>query len=136
MNLKRYLAFVEDVLYARKDITIQSLLIEEIEPEAAAIVEGRLRYWDGSLFKFVEHLVRHSAVLTKTRYAYHYQDDEDMLVFRYDNVAHHSEVATHPHHKHVRIGVSANYLVTSALPPSFADVLREIDELLYRTQNE
>lgn len=57
MNLKRYLAFVQDHLYSRQDITIEELFIEEIEPEAAAIVEGRLRYWDGSLtLKFVEQL--------------------------------------------------------------------------------
>jgi hypothetical protein len=132
MNLKRYLAFVEDIVYARKDVSVESFLVEEIEPEATAIVEGRLRYWDGSLFKFIEHLVVYGAVLTKTRYAYHYQDGEDMLVFRYDNVAHHPEVATHPHHKHVRIGASANYVVVSASPPSFADVLHEIDAMMYR----
>ena len=61
MNLKRYLAFVQDHLYSRQDITIEELFIEEIEPEVAAIVEGRLRYWDGSMLKFVEQLVLRGA---------------------------------------------------------------------------
>lgn len=57
MNLKRYLAFVQDLLYARRDVTLEDIFIEETEPEYAGIIEGRLRYWDGSLFKFVEQLV-------------------------------------------------------------------------------
>lgn len=136
MNLKRTLAFVQDLLYTRQDISIEDLVVEEIEPEVAAIVEGRLRYWDGSLLKFVEHLMLRGAVLTKTRYAYHYQDGDGMLVFRYDNVAHHPEVVTHPHHKHVRIGASASHDVVAAAPPALADVLREIDAFLYAAQAE
>ncbi len=29
-------------------------------------------------------------------------DSADKMVFRYDNAPHHPEVATHPHHKHIR----------------------------------
>lgn len=135
MNLKRYLAFVQETLYARADLTIEDLFIEEIEPEQAGIVEGRLRYWDGSLFRFVEHLIVRGAVLAKTGYAYHYQDSDGVLVFRYDNVAHHPEVATHPHHKHVRTSGSPSHAVVAALPPSLPDVLREIDQTIYRSRD-
>ena len=127
MNLKRHLAFVQDLLYSRRDITLEELLIEETEPEQAGIIEGRLRYWDGSLFKFVEQLAVRGAGLTKTRYAYHYQDGDGVLVFRYDNVAHYPEIATYPHHKHVRVGAGDSNAVIAALPPSLAEVLREID---------
>ena len=131
MNLKRYLAFVQDLLYSRQDITIEELFIEEIEPEVAAIVEGRLRYWDGSMLKFVEQLVLRGAVLTKPRYAYHYQDGDGALVLRYDNVAHHPEIATHPHHKHVQTGTRHGQTVIAASPPSLPEVLQEIERHLY-----
>lgn len=134
MNLKRHLAFVQDLLSSRKDLTLEELLIEETEPEHVGIVEGRLRYWDGSLFKFVEQLAVRGAVLTKTRYAYHYQDGNGVLVFRYDNVAHYPDLATFPHHKHIRVNAGAMYTVIPALPPSLVDVLREIDGYLYDTQ--
>jgi hypothetical protein len=44
MNLKRYLAFVHDLLNSRRDITLEDLFIEETEPEHTGIIEGRLRY--------------------------------------------------------------------------------------------
>jgi len=39
--------------------------------------------------------------LRKIDYAYHYQDSDGKLVFRYDNTPHHADVTTFPHHKHV-----------------------------------
>ena len=88
MNLKRYLAFAQDLLYSRRDLTVEDLFIEESDPEQAGLVEARLRYWDHSLLKIVEQLESRGAVLTKVRYAYHYQDGNGDLVFRYDNVVH------------------------------------------------
>ena len=64
-------------------------------------------------------------VIVKTRYAYHYQDKDDELIFRYDNVPHHPEVKTHPHHKHV-----GNKILPTQ-PPDLSEVLREIDEMIY-----
>ncbi len=135
MTLKRHLAFVQDLLYSRQDITIEDIFIEEIEPEQAGIIEGRLRFWDVSLLKFVERVLMYGAVLTKTRYAYHYQDGDNVLVFRYDNVAHHPEIATHPHHKHLRGDANRGDPVVAASPPSLSDVLREIDEILYELKS-
>lgn len=131
MNLKRYLAFVQNLLYSRRDLTVEDLFIEEIEPEQTGLIEARLRYWDDSLLKIVEQLAVQGAVLTKTRYVYHYQNNHDDLVFRYDNVAHHPEIATHPHHKHVRAGTSQDQAVVAAIPPSLPDVLAEVDLFLY-----
>ena len=35
------------------------------------------------------------------KYAYHLQNSGGQLIFRYDNRAHHPEVETFPHHKHL-----------------------------------
>jgi hypothetical protein len=75
--------------------------------------------------EFTETLTEQGVVLIKTDYAYHYQDAEDTLIFRYDNAPHHPEVATHPHHKHASTGVEAASL------PHLNDVLHEIDQHLY-----
>lgn len=130
MSLKRYLAFVQDILYSRKDLVVQNLFVQEIQPEQTAIVEARLHCWDGSVLSFVEHLVLRGAVLTRPRYAYHYQKGDGTLIFRYDNTAHHPELATYPHHKHVLISASQGEAVTAAAPPSLTEVLREIDDCL------
>ena len=107
------------------------MIIEETEPEQVGIIEGRLRYWDGSPLKFVEQLAVRGAVLTKPHYSYHYQNVDSVFVFRYDNVAHYPEITTYPHHKHVRAHTGEGHTVVAAWPPTLVDVLREIDEYLH-----
>ena len=125
MRLKRYLGRIQNILYSRKEISIELFRVKEIVPDQAGIIEGRLRFWDGSLLEFTEVLAEQGVVLIKTDYAYHYQDADDKLVFRYDNTPHHPEVSTHPHHKHTSTSIEA----TS--PPHLNDVLHEIDQYLY-----
>ncbi|MGI9860130.1 DUF6516 family protein [Moorella naiadis] len=36
----------------------------------------------------------------RRKYAYHWQDKDDKLLVRWDNVPHWPEIETHPHHKH------------------------------------
>jgi hypothetical protein len=125
MRLRNYLFWVYTILDARQEIEVEYLLIQETIPDREGIIDGRLRFWDGSLLEFVEVVVEQGVVLTKTEYAYHYQDAANKLRFRYDNAPHHPEVATHPHHKHSPIGIEPS------LAPDFGNVLREIDSYLY-----
>ena len=46
------------------------------------------------IFEYVDHNLR------KIKYAYHYQDHEGHMIFRYDNEPHYSSLPTFPHHKH------------------------------------
>jgi len=52
---------------------------------------------------------------------------DQMVDLIYDNVPHHPEIKTHPHHKHIRDSVVATQ------PPDLGEVLREIDAVLYKT---
>ncbi|MEW5956819.1 MAG: DUF6516 family protein [Chloroflexota bacterium] len=61
---------------------------------------------------------------------YHYQHANGMLIFRYDNVPHHPEIETYPHHKHI------GDVIVATQPPDLSEVLHEIDGLLYSTQND
>jgi hypothetical protein len=64
---------------------------------------------------------------TATDYAYHYQRVNGRLVFRYDNAPHHRELPGFPEHKH-----EENQIVTAGAP-DLNQVLREIDNYLYRS---
>ena len=129
MRLKHHLNLIQDILYSRQEIIIESFQVQEIVPGREGIIEGRLRFWDGSLLQFTESLVESGVVLIKTDYSYHYQDADENLVFRYDNAPHHPEIGSHPHHKHLPDSI------TSASPPHLGDVLREIDQILYLDQS-
>jgi hypothetical protein len=126
MRLKQYLSHIQNILYSRREITLELLRAREVVPDREGMVEGRLRFWDGSLLEFTETLIERGVVLIKTDYAYHFQDTQNQLIFRYDNAPHHPEVSTHPHHKHTSKGIE------TANPPYLNDVLREIDQYLYQ----
>jgi hypothetical protein len=129
MRLKQHISRIQAILYSRQEITINSFRVHEIVPNQSGIIEGRLGFWDNSLLEFSEFLVTRGTVLVKTDYAYHYQDTHNNLIFRYDNAPHHPEISSHPHHKHTPLGIE------SARPPHLNDVLREIDQHLYPTDD-
>jgi len=125
MRLRRHLNLIFDILASREEIVVERLVVDETIPNVQGIVEGRIRFWDSSLLEFVEVLEVKGFVLGKAEYAYHYQDRDNQLIFRYDNAPHHPNVPNFPHHKHVNNGIE------SATPPHLGDVLREIDTYLY-----
>ncbi|MBI5052564.1 MAG: hypothetical protein HZC38_07310 [Chloroflexi bacterium] len=125
--LERYLARLEETIRSRKEIEIEELEIERKSKgvERSAEFYARLSFYDDSRLEASEKLSVERNVIVKTRYAYHYQDKDDKAIFRYDNVPHHPEVKTHPHHKHLGDKVLATE------PPDLSEVLREIDKILY-----
>lgn len=131
MQLDRYLDWIANALDSRRDAELEHFWIEYVEPGRQALVEGRLRFWDGSLLEFMEVLQQHGAVVGKLEYVYHYQDSQNRLVFRYDNAPHHPEVVTFPHHKHGRLTTKAGEVIEPATPPQISAILREVEYELY-----
>ncbi len=58
-------------------------------------VEGKIVFIDNTVLEFSE-----SVTPERTRYRYQYMKADGELIFRYDNVPHHPEISTYPHHKH------------------------------------
>lgn len=58
-------------------------------------------------------------------YSYHWQDALGQLVKRWDNVPHHREVATFPHHLHL-----ANGEVVESPAANLKQVLEEIEKIV------
>ena len=135
MQLDRYLNWLANSLDSRRDAQLEHFWVEYGEPARKALVEGRLRFWDGSLLKFVEVLEQRGAVLGKLEYVYHYQDGQAQLVFRYDNSPHHPEIDTFPHHKHVMTSDGKEELIEPAVAPTIRAVLQEVEQTLYPDAN-
>ncbi|MEY3221774.1 MAG: hypothetical protein RLZZ203_630 [Cyanobacteriota bacterium] len=57
-------------------------------------------------------------------YRYHFQDEQNSLIFRYDSTPHFPNLPSFPHHKHLFDNVIA------CEKPHIADVLQEVMELL------
>jgi hypothetical protein len=126
-RLYRYLSRLEDTIRSRREIEIEELEIYDRSqiPGRISFFRARLRFPNGSLLQIREALVPRGRKASKIRYAYQYQNPNGQMVFRYDNAAHHPEIATHPNHKHTSAGVEP------ASIPDLTDVLREIDKRLY-----
>ena len=125
MRLGRYLERLRDTIYSRREIRVEYLRVEEVLPGRLGAIEGRFRFYDGSLLAFDETVIERGVILIKTDYAYHCQRVDGTLIFRHDNAPHHPEVSTFPDHIHIEGRVEA------AEPPDLSEVLRKIDELLY-----
>jgi hypothetical protein len=62
---------------------------------------------------------------TKNKYSYHFMDNRNCLIFRYDNSEHHPEIETFPHHRH-----NPNTIENST-EPNLENVLNEIFRMFY-----
>lgn len=124
--LKRHLLRLYDTIASRGYVEIVRLDFDEL-PSRQAIMEGRLKFHDGSLLDFDEVVLLHNEQIVKLRYAYHYQNEAGEVIFRYDNAPHYPNIITYPHHKHVGTAVEP------AQAPDLSDVLREIEQLLFES---
>ena len=116
-NLLREFAFIEnvDVEYEAKSKTV-------------GIIHGTVGMVDGSTLQFLELINIKGDEVTRPKYRFHFMDSADEMVFRYDIAPHHPEVATHPHHKHIRDEEKTKQSEEIGL----RDVLSEIEEMISR----
>jgi hypothetical protein len=68
--LKRYLHRLYDTIISRGYVEIEHLAFDELS-DRQSIVEGRLRFHDGSLLDFDEVVLLRDEQIVKLRYAYH-----------------------------------------------------------------
>jgi len=95
--------------------------------EYSGIIKGILRFKKSTL-SFIEVTdLDNNTDRVKKKYKYHYMDDNNNLIFRYDNVKHYQNIKTFPNHKHTY----SEIIETSE--PSFKMVLKEIKEYLQNT---
>lgn len=129
MRLAAYIDLIRNFINSRKDLQVERFTVQQFEEERSAFIEGRLRFWDGSLLRFSEELIERRVIVTRQEYVYHYQSADNYLIFRYDNSPHYPNIVTFPDHKH--ISISGTERIEPASAPGFIEVLYEIDSLLY-----
>jgi hypothetical protein len=129
VNFRSYLGRLHDILYSRRDIRVEHQDI--VETDVDAVFTVRVRFLDDSLLIINEELeIQGKRRLQRAGYVFHYQRVDGALIFRYDNSPHYPQLATFPDHKHV------GDTVITAEPPDLAEVLREIDAIIYSGTNQ
>ena len=100
-SITRYLEDIRQLLDQTPYILSKSLEYED-RGGVALLVKGKIIFDNLSELHFREVISFTFADLPeKIAYSYHYQDEEKVLIFRYDNAEHHPEIPSYPHHKHL-----------------------------------
>ena len=120
-SITRYLEDIRHLLDQTPYILSKSLAYED-RGGVALLVKGKIIFDNLSELHFREIVSFTFAELPdKIAYSYHYQDEEKVLIFRYDNAEHHPEIPSYPHHKHI---LKSNIETSQEI--SLAEVLFEI----------
>ena len=102
---------------ATGDMVLHTLQVDQ-RSAVRGLIAGVLQFSDGSELYFREYIDVTQAQ-PKIMYAYHYQDAEHTLIFRYDNAAH-KPALPRPEHRHTRVGIEPSAV------PTLAEVLDQI----------
>jgi hypothetical protein len=116
------IADILDAVVATGQATLVSLQIDQ-RSMLRGFIMGMLLFDDGSELHFREFV---DATLSepKVMYAYHYQDANTGLIFRYDNAAHRPPLSQ-AEHKHTPTGIIASPA------PTLAQIIDEILEKVW-----
>lgn len=123
MLINEYFQQIESQIADRIYI-LESTLTRDKRSAHIGIVEGEILFKDESVLHFIEFVNVKETVLVY-KYSYHYRDQQEELIFRYDMAPHHKEIDTFPHHKHI----NSNSVIRTSIP-DLERVLDEIDDLM------
>jgi hypothetical protein len=97
----------------------ESIDTEYDEDADIGIIGGSIVFKDGSVLYFKEILLAE-----KRQYRFHYMDEGNNLISRWDSAPHHKKLGTFPHHIHLPDGVKENK------PVKLIDVLDKIESII------
>ena len=123
MLLSEYQSHLAEIInrYSRTDLIVTSEFNADARTPKIGVIKGVITFVDGTRFFFTEYVDARYR-LEKLTYAYHCQDTEGNLIFRYDNAAH-KPALPFSCHKHLPDGTSIE-----SFAPEFSVLLDECME--------
>ncbi|MCL1475001.1 toxin TumE [Argonema antarcticum] len=121
--LSDYLDRVEQAIQQCSNVDVERYEEEILTPNRANL-KIRLRFNQTHLLEINEAIVVADNQLEFLDYRYHFQDEQNRLIFRYDSTPHFPNLPNFPHHKHLPNDVIA------ALKPEITQVLQEATEVM------
>lgn len=123
MLIEIYFQQIQNLIESCKNVELFNLDFDK-RGLYEGFIKGKIDYKDDSLLHLRE-FVYVEITVDRKMYSYQYMNDENNLIFRYDNTEHHRKLnlPNFPHHKHD--GSEDN--VVSSNAPFLVDVLKEIE---------
>jgi len=94
-----YLADIKSVLISEPHITDFSIIREESQGKIG-LYRYRILLDDNSLLEMFERFEMTDTGVNTLKYSFHWQNADGTIRKRWDNAAHHPEIASHPNHIH------------------------------------
>lgn len=91
--------------------------------EFLGIIEGRVII-ENNILEIFEVIQLIDNKLTKKKYKYHFQKQDNSLIFRYDNAPHHSDINSFQNNKHLPDKI------ISSDEPNLLRILSEIKDII------
>lgn len=115
-----YFRSIERLLNNSTLIVDKNLDFKEFSSEEG-MVRGSLLFLGGYVLNFMEYI---QIGKEKPKYSFNFSDGKRVMIFRYDNAAHHREIPTFPHHKHLGSRIQPSKEI------GLAQVLSEIEKII------
>jgi len=115
-----YFKTIEQLLSSSKLIVDKAVDFKEFSSDEG-MVRGRLLFLGGYVLTFMEYI---HIGKERAKYRFNLSDGKGNFIFRYDNAAHHRDVPTFPHHKHIGAEVKPSREM------ALAEVLPEIESII------
>jgi hypothetical protein len=105
MNVREYSAILQAIIQDCPHVIHWSMEFDEITLQVGHF-KGMLEFVGGSILHFIEFVETYEGEKVKRlKYKYHLQSESGELIARWDNVPHHRDISSFPHHKHDKNGV-------------------------------
>jgi hypothetical protein len=120
--LVQYLRDVENAIRQLADSYVERYEEEHLTPNRVNL-RVRIRFTNGYLLELNESAIREGENINYLGYRYHFQDEKNNLIFRYDNTPHFPELESFPNHKH------SPSAVISTQKPSIVEAIIEAKQI-------
>jgi hypothetical protein len=105
MNVREYSAILQGIIQDCPLVIHWSMEFDEITLQVGYF-KGMLEFIGGSTLYFIEFVdTFEGEAVKRLKYKYHWQSESGELIARWDNVPHHRDIYSFPHHKHDINGV-------------------------------
>ena len=89
---------IQEILEQFNDIIVETEFLNVTKIRDLVHYKCKVYLIDGSNLRISEKWDE----LQLLQYSYYWLDDENNLIIGWDNAPHHTQLATYPHHKHIR----------------------------------
>ncbi len=128
--MEEYFNDIVESLVVSRAVSSFKILRKELTEEDGYI-RIKCNLTNGDILEFAEYIVIRKNKVGIETYSYHWQDKAGELLKRWDNVAHHKNVKTFPHHLHL-----PHEKVIGSTETNLKKVLTEIEKSLPEPVND